>query len=88
MGWLVWAEKYDLPQFAEVAKRYIVEHGGNIAICPEAKKLSCECLLWLLNARHVKKEDVEGYVRGAAPVCTCRKDIYGLYRKQRGLPPY
>lgn len=86
VGWIVWAEKYDLPQFALRAKRYVVDSGANVSTCPAAKQLSRECLLWLLDARHVEKQDVERilfYGSEAPPGMS----FYVWYRKKRGLSP-
>lgn len=86
LGWLAFAEKYDLPQFAASAKRWVVDNGGNIATCPAAKKLSRECLLRLLDARHIEKRDVQRImVDGTYP--PPGKSPYVWYREKRGMSP-
>ncbi|BDA50645.1 hypothetical protein COCOBI_16-3210 [Coccomyxa sp. Obi] len=88
VGWLVWAEKYNLPKIAARARRYAVDNGGNVAMCPAAKQLSRESLLWLLDARYVDKEDMDFLVEEAeVPPGISPDDTYVLYRSFRGLPP-
>lgn len=86
--WLAWAEKYGLPRLAASAKRYALENGGNISACPAVSQLSHECLLWLLNARHVEKRDLQYLMQATqAPPGISPENTYELYRWSRGLPP-
>lgn len=74
-----------MPQLAARAKRYVVDHGGHISTCPSAKQLSRECLLWLLDARHIKKSDVESFRSSYDQ--PSGKSVYVWYRTSRGLSP-
>ncbi len=89
LEWLVWADKYGPPQLADRAEVFVVEHGGNIPECPVAIELSSECLLRLLEARHIQKQDVQVLIQGAvAPSDLSYTDTDALYRWDRGLPPW